>query len=189
MGPAIYTLLVGFDPQVRDILPSLRAIPSHARRQQPTSSTRPTWQRGRPSCWCPEESVSLPTSATTPPAMTRPFIQMYFGPLGASRSSFRQDVACHGQHPSPPNQRHFTHGRTRGSTQRGFQRRVSRIRQSFRICFPIVTTTRERREHQIFTKLLQMVPGLEERIMGGSEEEVVFIADLVRTLTVYSPAS
>ena len=34
-----------------------------------------------------------------------------------------------------------------------------------------------------------MIPGLEERIMGGSEEEVVFIADLVRTLTVYSPAS
>jgi hypothetical protein len=49
--------------------------------------------------------------------------------------------------------------------------------------------TRERREHQVFTKLLQMIPGLEERIMGGSEEEVVFIADLVRTLTVYSPAS
>jgi hypothetical protein len=39
---------------------------------------------------------------------------------------------------------------------------------------------RERREHRVFTKLLQMIPGLEERIMNSSEEEVGFIADLVR---------
>jgi hypothetical protein len=38
---------------------------------------------------------------------------------------------------------------------------------------------RERREHRVFTKLLQMVPGLEERLMSSSEEEVVFIADMV----------
>jgi hypothetical protein len=38
---------------------------------------------------------------------------------------------------------------------------------------------RERREHRVFTKLLQMVPGLEERLMNSSEEEVVFVADLV----------
>jgi hypothetical protein len=38
---------------------------------------------------------------------------------------------------------------------------------------------RERREHRVFTKLLQMVPGLEERLVSSSEEEVVFIADMV----------
>jgi hypothetical protein len=32
-------------------------------------------------------------------------------------------------------------------------------------------------------KLLQMIPGIEERIMSSSEEEVAFIADLVLTLT------
>ena len=31
----------------------------------------------------------------------------------------------------------------------------------------------------MFTKLLQMVPGLEERLMMSSQEEVVFVADLV----------
>jgi hypothetical protein len=43
-----------------------------------------------------------------------------------------------------------------------------------------VNLLRERREHRVFTKLLQMIPGLEERIMNSSEEEVGFIADLVR---------
>lgn len=31
----------------------------------------------------------------------------------------------------------------------------------------------------VFQKLLQMVPGLEERLLNGSEEETVFVADLV----------
>jgi hypothetical protein len=43
-------------------------------------------------------------------------------------------------------------------------------------CFP-----RERREHRVFTKLLHMVPGLEERLVSSSEEEVVFIANMVST--------
>ena len=38
---------------------------------------------------------------------------------------------------------------------------------------------RERREHRVFSKLLQMVPSLEERLVGSSEPEVVLIADLV----------
>jgi hypothetical protein len=38
---------------------------------------------------------------------------------------------------------------------------------------------RERREHRVFRQMLQAIPGLEARLMGGSEEEVVFIADLV----------
>jgi hypothetical protein len=33
-------------------------------------------------------------------------------------------------------------------------------------------------------KLLHMIPGLEERIMNSSEEEVGFIADLVRIQNV-----
>ena len=38
---------------------------------------------------------------------------------------------------------------------------------------------RERREHGVFQKLLQMVPGLEERLLNGSEEDIVFVADMV----------
>ena len=33
----------------------------------------------------------------------------------------------------------------------------------------------------VFRELLRMVPGLEARLMGASEEQVVDIADLVRT--------
>jgi hypothetical protein len=39
--------------------------------------------------------------------------------------------------------------------------------------------TRERREHRIFQLLLQMVPGLEERLVEGSEENVLHVAELV----------
>jgi hypothetical protein len=39
--------------------------------------------------------------------------------------------------------------------------------------------SRERREHRVFDKLLQMVPGLEERLLTGSEEEITFVAELV----------
>jgi hypothetical protein len=38
---------------------------------------------------------------------------------------------------------------------------------------------RERREHRIFQALLQMIPGLEERLMEGSNEDVIHIAELV----------
>jgi len=38
---------------------------------------------------------------------------------------------------------------------------------------------RERREHRIFNLLIQMIPGLQERLMDASAEEVVHIGDLV----------
>jgi hypothetical protein len=38
---------------------------------------------------------------------------------------------------------------------------------------------RQRREYQVFTTLLQMIPGLEDRLVEGSEEGVIQIADLV----------
>jgi hypothetical protein len=38
---------------------------------------------------------------------------------------------------------------------------------------------RERIEHRVFKQLLQMIPGLEKWVLGGSEEEVIHIADLV----------
>jgi hypothetical protein len=40
-------------------------------------------------------------------------------------------------------------------------------------------SVRERKEHRVFTKLLQMVPGLLDRLMNGTEEEVIFVAELV----------
>ena len=38
---------------------------------------------------------------------------------------------------------------------------------------------RERREHRVYRLLLEMVPGLEERLLNGSEEDLIHIADLV----------
>ncbi|GBE89789.1 hypothetical protein SCP_1701140 [Sparassis crispa] len=41
-------------------------------------------------------------------------------------------------------------------------------------------TNEERREHKIFVTLLQMIPGLEERLINGSEEEVAVVASLIQ---------
>ena len=38
---------------------------------------------------------------------------------------------------------------------------------------------RERREHRVFNKLLQLIPALEDRLMEKSEEEITFMAELV----------
>ena len=37
----------------------------------------------------------------------------------------------------------------------------------------------ERKELEVFHKLMKMVPGLEARLMASSEDEVIDIADLV----------
>ena len=39
--------------------------------------------------------------------------------------------------------------------------------------------TRERREHRVFNVLLQMIPGLQDRLVEASAEEMVHIGDLV----------
>lgn len=38
---------------------------------------------------------------------------------------------------------------------------------------------RERREHRVFQQLLLSVPGLEARLMDGSDEDVGHVAELV----------
>jgi hypothetical protein len=38
---------------------------------------------------------------------------------------------------------------------------------------------RERRERRIFDVLLQMIPGLEERLVGASAEEIIHVGELV----------
>ena len=44
---------------------------------------------------------------------------------------------------------------------------------------PLPTSPRQRQEQRIFAALLQMIPGLEERLLEGSNEDVVIIADKV----------
>lgn len=44
---------------------------------------------------------------------------------------------------------------------------------------------RERREHRIFQVLLQMVPGLEARLMEGSDQDTVHVAELVSWFLLY----
>jgi hypothetical protein len=41
---------------------------------------------------------------------------------------------------------------------------------------------REQREHRIFKQLLQTISGLEGRLMEGSDEDIMHIAELVRAL-------
>jgi hypothetical protein len=43
----------------------------------------------------------------------------------------------------------------------------------------LLISFRDRNEHRIFKQLLQLVPGLQERLFAGNEEELVHIADLV----------
>lgn len=38
---------------------------------------------------------------------------------------------------------------------------------------------RKRKEYRVFRQLVQMIPGFEERLMTGSEEDVLHFADLV----------
>ena len=42
---------------------------------------------------------------------------------------------------------------------------------------------REKRERRVFTTLLEMVSGLEARLISSSDEEVSFIADLVSAIS------
>lgn len=55
------------------------------------------------------------------------------------------------------------------------------------LLLPLITCSylfRERREHNIFTVLLNGVPGLEERLMTGSGDEVGIVAELVGFLSL-----
>jgi hypothetical protein len=47
---------------------------------------------------------------------------------------------------------------------------------------------RERREHVVFKKLIQMIPGLQERLVNGSEEDLLHVADLVRPCFAVYPS-
>jgi hypothetical protein len=47
----------------------------------------------------------------------------------------------------------------------------------------ILTPVREQREHRIFNLLLQMIPGLEERLVDGSDEDVLHVGDLVSPIS------
>jgi hypothetical protein len=47
----------------------------------------------------------------------------------------------------------------------------------------------ERREEKIFSDMLNICPGLLDRLLAASEEEVEFIADLVRTVAKHDPIS
>jgi hypothetical protein len=63
--------------------------------------------------------------------------------------------------------------------------------QSKQICAPsrdplkINLMCRQRREHHVFGVLIQMVPGLETRLMEGLEEDLVSIAEMVCPIIFY----
>ena len=44
---------------------------------------------------------------------------------------------------------------------------------------------REHREHKVYLCLLQMIPGLEERLINGTDESILHIAELVRSFRPY----
>jgi hypothetical protein len=57
---------------------------------------------------------------------------------------------------------------------------ISIIPSFFLFPYPLKSSSRESRENRIFHALLRIVPGLEPRILGSSEEELRIVADLVR---------
>lgn len=49
------------------------------------------------------------------------------------------------------------------------------------MCLQIVlTASREQREHAIFHSLLSLSPGLDDRILKASADELHYVADMVR---------
>jgi len=50
----------------------------------------------------------------------------------------------------------------------------------FYLRYNVYICIRERREHQIFCQLLQMVPELEDRLTDGSSDDLIHVAELVR---------
>jgi hypothetical protein len=50
---------------------------------------------------------------------------------------------------------------------------------------PLIMCFRERREHAIFQELLKSIPGLEERLVTGSDDEVMIVAELVGVIYHY----
>lgn len=45
--------------------------------------------------------------------------------------------------------------------------------------------TRQQREYAVFQKLLKSIPGLEERLLTGSETEIHHVADLVQNHFIF----
>lgn len=39
---------------------------------------------------------------------------------------------------------------------------------------------RQLHEHRVFTSILQMIPGLEDRLLEGSNEDILHVGELVR---------
>jgi hypothetical protein len=52
-------------------------------------------------------------------------------------------------------------------------------------CTLFTTFGRQRREHRVFTALLKAAPGLEERLMTGTEEDIHFISMMVSQVIRY----
>ena len=52
--------------------------------------------------------------------------------------------------------------------------------------FALTLQYRERHEHKIFLTLLKSVPGLEERLVTGSDDEAGIVAELVSCASIQS---
>ena len=57
---------------------------------------------------------------------------------------------------------------------------------SFRLAYETyLTFDRERREHRVFQMLMQMIPGIDERLKGGSTEDLIHVGELVYGLSYF----
>ena len=94
-----------------------------------------------------------------------------------SRSSFLPNCACLVQYSSSIDQWNSEERRASRNTRRKFHCWVHHIKTYH---FFQLMWCRERREHCIYTELLNTVPGLEERLVTRTEDEIVVVAELVR---------
>ena len=97
--------------------------------------------------------------------------------------SFWQDNSCAMQCPNAPHQRSSSYGwagRSAGWVLYGW---VHDYLGHIAIALTS-SPSRERREHRVFEALIQAVPGLQEQLLEGGEDDVVVIAEMVCLLLI-----
>ena len=107
---------------------------------------------------------------------------MCHGSTSAPWTSFRQNSACFVQCSDFGHKQSFAHGWASRWTSRVIYSRVRSFKSSLCVSHCLPSPFRERREHRVFKELIRIVPGLEERFMRSSEEEIGMISDLVIVL-------
>ena len=128
------------------------------------------------SAWTKEETVILPIICSRN-IVSDVVCQLWHRPTYTPRQAFWTNCPRVVFDQSIDNQWAFAHGWARREIRRDTYIWVRQINYCLGILFDCFNS--ERREHNAFQKLMRTIPGLEERLMEGSDENVIHIAELV----------